>query len=723
MLEQKKSPAVVGEAQAKQSTDDNSTDTPFPLYASVKDTRPAKAISLAELAVMASAPTVGPKNQAQALTPFHAQGKQNPDAEAALFYAAVQDHDDDDQSYGEIADRYNGHGRAFLAFTTGSHLQDKNGITAQRWKVILPFSRPVDFERYHRLSSGLALMLGTDAVQQRKAQVFYAPNKISEDAPYDFIDATDLPYVDPLDDADPLVSACLAAYQAENERKAIERRATPKPRQTTSEANAGIIDKVNAAYSAPELLASAGYRQRGKRYLSPWSSTGTPGVSILERDGKQVVYSHHGESDPLSSLNHDGHSLDAFDIITALEYGGDAAKAVAEMADKVDPEGQKQRQREYMEQKERREKQEALAELVGGEKPFSLSQFSLTGMAQAMKAKMLEDSFVLDNIAIAGQMTCLYAKPNSGKTLMALRLLIDSIKRGDIKGENVYYINADDNYRGLVTKLELAEQHGFHMLAPGHGGFDSSMFAEYLVQMTKDGLAPEVIIILDTLKKFADLMDKQAASRFMNHVREFVSHGGTVIMLAHTNKHRDGDGKLIFAGTSDVVDDIDCAYMIDALDSGPLDQSKTIIMENFKSRGDVASSVTYRYSTQKGQGYRELLGSVEKVTDDEANQAARHAVINRKLEHNQEVIDTILEAIGGSSVPKQALIDAAGEVGISRKRVARVIKEHTGTNYMEGHRWRMERGEKNTQLYTRLLSLDAAYKPSDDYDVFADGSE
>src|SRR5690554_4837108 len=149
------------------------------------------------------------------------------------------------------------------------------------------------------------------------------------------------------------------------------------------------------------------------------------------------------------------------------------------------------------------------------------------------------------------------------------------------------------------------------------------------VQMTKDGTAQDTILVLDTLKKFADLMDKQAGSRFMNHVREFVSHGGTVIMLAHTNKHRDADGKLVFAGTSDVVDDIDCAYIIDVLEAGPLDQSKTVIFENFKSRGDVADKATYRYSTFKGQSCNALLESVEKVSDDEAQQAARHAEVSR----------------------------------------------------------------------------------------------
>ena len=92
---------------------------------------------------------------------------------------------------------------------------------------------------------------------------------------------------------------------------------------------------------------------------------------------------------------------------------------------------------------------------------FSFNQFAHNGNSAVMREKMLKDTFVLDNIAILGQATAIYAKPNTGKTLIVLWMLIESIKAKRIKGENVFYINADDTYKGLVTKLEITEQYGF----------------------------------------------------------------------------------------------------------------------------------------------------------------------------------------------------------------------------------------------------------------------
>jgi len=99
---------------------------------------------------------------------------------------------------------------------------------------------------------------------------------------------------------------------------------------------------------------------------------------------------------------------------------------------------------------------------------FDLSRFSLNGSAAEMESKMLDDTFVLGRMAILGQSTVLYAPPNAGKTLISLWLLIHAIQQGDINGADVFFVNADDNHRGLTHKLKLAEEHGFHMLAPGY---------------------------------------------------------------------------------------------------------------------------------------------------------------------------------------------------------------------------------------------------------------
>ncbi|KJV05923.1 hypothetical protein [Methylocucumis oryzae] len=114
---------------------------------------------------------------------------------------------------------------------------------------------------------------------------------------------------------------------------------------------------------------------------------------------------------------------------------------------------------------------------------------------------MLDNRFVLGRIAIYGQATAIYAKPNTGKTLLTIWLLIQAISAKGIEGADVFYINADDNYRGLVEKLKLAELHGFEMLAPGHNGFEAKLFVNYIQAMVRDESAHGKIIILDTLKK------------------------------------------------------------------------------------------------------------------------------------------------------------------------------------------------------------------------------
>lgn len=323
----------------------------FPYYQTVEHTAPARLLSLAELVgLVESGPTIGPKSKAAALTPFNAGSKKKSAAEKADYYALLIDHDDDDKTGDEIRRDYDRLNLCYLAFTTASHQQEKAGTTANRWKVILFFTRPAAFDRYTELANGAALLMGTDKAQARAQQVFYAPNIIEAGAPFDFIDATHLPRLDPLDQSAPFVVDCLQAYQADQKAKAEQtQKAAPKPRPKAITADqAGIIDKVNSQYDLTGELRLRDYQQIGRALLSPQSSTGNPGVHILTGDdGKERCYSHHGETDPLSNLNHDGHALDMFDVLCALDYAGDVSKAVSELAKKVDPEGQKQRQREH----------------------------------------------------------------------------------------------------------------------------------------------------------------------------------------------------------------------------------------------------------------------------------------------------------------------------------------------------------------------------------------
>ena len=202
------------------------------------------------------------------------------------------------------------------------------------------------------------------------------------------------------------------------------------------------------------------------------------------------------------------------------------------------------------------DKKNALSKLHG---------FSITGNSKEMRQQMLDDTFVLKDIAILGQWTTIYAAltPVNPTFIVVTKEALEDIR---IDGHYVFYVNADDNFKGIVEKTELAEKWGFHMLAPNHNGFNSIQITSLMSDLAETGHAKGVVIILDTLKKFTDLMQKQEATQFGIISRGFVSAGGTLICLAHTNKHKSADGKPIYGGTSDIKDDSDCVFIIDKTD-------------------------------------------------------------------------------------------------------------------------------------------------------------
>jgi hypothetical protein len=101
-----------------------------------------------------------------------------------------------------------------------------------------------------------------------------------------------------------------------------ESRPAPMPiRRQPLRSGKSLIDAFNEANTVEALLKSYGYRERGNRWLSPFSSSGEPGVVILTGDdGKQRAVSHH-DSDPFSYA-------DAFDLFTIFEFQGDREAAL-----------------------------------------------------------------------------------------------------------------------------------------------------------------------------------------------------------------------------------------------------------------------------------------------------------------------------------------------------------------------------------------------------------
>jgi len=81
-----------------------------------------------------------------------------------------------------------------------------------------------------------------------------------------------------------------------------------------------------------------------------------------------------------------------------------------------------------------------------------LDKYSLLGMSDEIEKQVMEEVYVLDDIVLIGQSTAIYAAPNTGKTLLALVGITESIKHGRINPAHVYYINVDDTASHRITE-------------------------------------------------------------------------------------------------------------------------------------------------------------------------------------------------------------------------------------------------------------------------------
>ncbi len=468
--------------------------------------------------------------------------------------------------------------------------------------------------------------------------------------------------------------------------KALAARSMVK--KPTSNDSRNLIDAFNQCYDVASLLTAHGYDQIGNRFRHPNSKSGKYKACIL--NGRVHTFS---QSDPLNSNGKGAH--DAFSVFTVLEHGGYVNEALKNAGDNfltIDGVAwNKVVQREFMQEQQINANIQVKSENTN--KPnFSLSQFSLNGTSATMREQMLNTTYVLNSIAIMGQHTTIYAKPNTGKTLLVIWLLVDAIKKEKITGDKVFYVNADDTYNGLIEKLTIAEKYGFQMIAPNEKKFNSNLMLDYIQAMTSQKTAHGVVIVLDTLKKFTDPMDKKKASLFGKIAREFVLSGGTLITLSHTNKNRNADGKVVFGGTSDIVDDCDCAFTLDEV-PGAHDE-KNVLFENFKRRGNVADKLVFSYSPNL-KSYEELFESVKSnESEQEITDVANKVELNHQIEHDKYLIDAIINAIKNGIHQRTQLIEFAALTNkISKPRLTIVLDKYVGLH------WKCQTGLKNSKSY------------------------
>ena len=178
---------------------------------------------------------------------------------------------------------------------------------------------------------------------------------------------------------------------------------------------------------------------------------------------------------------------------------------------------------------------------------FTLSAAELDAIA--------EPEWIIPNLIISGHLILIPAEPNGGKTTIMLHLSSLMAK----KGLNVLYVNADTASSEAKAAATYAMANGFTMLLPD---FKVGLSVKDVGQRLQELADQEVdlssyVVIVDTLKKLIDVLDKRFNKKFFSLMRKLTAKGMTIILLAHTNKHNNEQGLPVYEGTGDMRSDVD----------------------------------------------------------------------------------------------------------------------------------------------------------------------
>jgi hypothetical protein len=180
-----------------------------------------------------------------------------------------------------------------------------------------------------------------------------------------------------------------------------------------------------------------------------------------------------------------------------------------------------------------------------------------------------------------------------------------------------------------------------------------------------------------------DVINKRAAKSLLGLLRSMTAKGATIILLSHTNKYKDVDGRPIYEGTGDLRSDVD--ELIYLIPEKQLDGSMTVSTEPDKTRAQI-ERMTFRISADRQVTRMEHFEDV-----------AQRKALRKRMDVDQEAIERITEAIEANRIKQCDIIEFCAEHGVSKRKVVACLKHYAGG---ETPLWKFERGlERNTKFY------------------------
>lgn len=318
------------------------------------------------------------------------------------------------------------------------------------------------------------------------------------------------------------------------------------------------------------------------------------------------------------------------------------------------------------------------------QKPDPLSWIEMFTMSDEEAAMIAAPEFIYAGLIVSGHLIVIAAKPNGGKTTIALKLSGDMVKAG----YRVIYVNADIAGGDAKDFREKAIRHGitalFPDMKPGYSMQDVVKQLKHMNEQNTD--LSTTVFVFDTLKKMADVIHKSSIKALLTLLRGLTAKGATIILLAHTNKYEDHEGKPVFEGTGDIRSDVDeLIYLIPQKEP---DGSMTVSVEPDKTRANI-EKMTFKITPE-----RDVIRLGEFID------VAALKKQNAQLEQDQDVIERITEALEAGKYKQCDILEHCKEHSLSKTKVTKCLKRYSAGPV---RKWRAEKAlQKNAWLYELL---------------------
>lgn len=271
------------------------------------------------------------------------------------------------------------------------------------------------------------------------------------------------------------------------------------------------------------------------------------------------------------------------------------------------------------------------------------------------------------------------APPNGGKTTIATAAARELVRQGF----EVFYINLDAGAADLKYYQAAASNGGYSLIAPLAEGSSEEDCVRLIEALANDSDLSAVVVFLDTLKKFVDVISKHEAKRLYKKLRAITVSGGTVVALGHTNKYKDSDGQLVYEGTGDLKSDVDIMmYLYPTKESDRLVVSTEFEKERAKVKPHTFSIDEDRVVSLEGE-YLNVREAENQRKREEADMDIVYSI--RKLLE--------IKPLNQGTIVTECKVADIG----SQKLVKRILKAY------EGRYWYSERARQNNELLYFLL--------------------